>query len=83
MKMKDQTPDDLKAAAEYFLRVAKQHKAVVVGFAFGATPVFIMRFGNTNEQGDDLKKLYNELADMSSTKIREGKQVLHTVTEVV
>jgi hypothetical protein len=79
----DSTPEELKIAAEYFLRIATKHGALVTGFAFGADPAFLMKFGTVSDEGEELERLHKMLCQMVRNKVKEGKVVTHDVVSGV
>ena len=66
---------ELKSALETLQEVAAKHKAAFCGFVFSIDPVFIMRFGNVSESGDDYFNLLRRLEEMSRQSIKAGNVV--------
>jgi hypothetical protein len=79
MDAKDKMPLEVRAAIEDLLRIAKLHKIIVAGFAFGSQPCFT-NFGNCSNMGDI--ELYLRLCDLAAEKVESGLVVRGTVPPV-
>lgn len=71
MKIKDETPPEIRAAIEDLVRLAYKHKVVVCGFAFASEPApFMMNFGSCSDYSSI--GLYTALCSIAEEKMRSG-----------
>ena len=76
--MKDNTPEDVKMAMEHLIHVVSKYpKAVVVGYAFSADPIWIASVSNVKigQFNDTLETIHN----LAKTKQSQGLVIKNEV----
>lgn len=76
--MKENTPDDIKAAMEHLIHVVSNTKgACVVGYVFGPEPIFISQFGNVKQE--TFRGTVEEMLKFTKMKEAQGLVITNKV----